>query len=718
MSARATLLLELGTEEIPARMLPRAAADLAEIVAEILDRAGVEHGGVEAFWSPRRLAVRVGETAAASPVREETVTGPPARAAWGPDGTPTRAAEGFARKHGVAVGDLLRVDTPRGEYAGLRVRRGGEPVGEILGRDLPGAVARMSFPKTMRWGEGRYRFVRPVHWLVALHGEDVLPVELFGVRSGRETRGHRTLGPGPHAVPAADDWEDVLGRAGVVAHPVRRRERLAEALATAAAGAGGVLVEDRELLEEVADMVEYPGALAGTFDERFPRELPPEVLRTCLRHHQKAFLVEGAGGPLPAFAVAVNVPEDPEGHVRRGHEWVVSGRLEDALFFWREDRKRPLADRFAELAGVVFHRELGTFAEKARRVARLADLVGGGLELTAAERDALDRAARLARCDLVTGLVGEFPELQGVAGGLLAREDGEPAEVATAVYHLYRPAGAEGDLPPTRVARVLGLADRLDTLAGGFAAGLAPSGSRDPFALRRAGLAVIRLAETEAALDLAPVLAEAVAGYAGGELGPDLRGRAGETVPRLASFLLDRLAFLAERRGSRYDEIAAVTALAGPGRLRVADLFARLAALAEIRGGADFLALAAAAKRVRNILAQARERGETVDPALAGSAPGTPDAERELLAAVELLERQDDRGGAGDASAYAARLRAIARLRPVVDRFFDEILVFDPDEAVRRARLGLLARFAARAHEVADLAEIVVDGDREEASPR
>ncbi len=716
MNERATLLLELGTEEIPARMLPGAAADLARIVAEVLDRSGIAHGEVEALWTPRRLAVRVRETAPASPVREETLTGPPARAAWDADGRPTRAAEGFARKHGVEAAALERVETPRGEYAALRVRRGGEPVGEILGRELPGPVARMSFPKTMRWGDGQFRFVRPVHWIVALHGEEVLPVELFGVRAGRRTRGHRTLGPGPHEVSSADSWEDLLRAAGVVVDPARRRERLVAALGEAAAGAGGRIVDDPELLEEVADMVEYPGALVGSFDERFPRELPPEVLRTCLRHHQKAFLVAGEDGPLPAFGVAVNVPGDPEGHVRRGHEWVVSGRLEDALFFWREDRRRPLADRFEELGGVVFHRDLGTYAEKARRVARLADLVGGGLGLAAEERDALDRAARLCRCDLVTGLVGEFPELQGVAGGLLARADGEPEAVATAIYHLYEPAGAEGELPPTRVARLLGLADRLDTLAGGFAVGLVPSGSRDPFALRRAGLALVRLAESEPDLDLGPALREAIAGYAGGELGPDLRDRAGETVPRLAEFLLDRFGSIAERRGARYDEIAAVTALAGARSLRFHDLFRRLEALAEIRGSEDFLALAAAAKRVRNILAQARERGETIDPALAGTAPETPAPERELLAAVEELERVARAGDAGPG--YAERLRAIARLRPVVDRFFDEILVFDPDETARRARLGLLARFAARAHEVADLAEIVVEGDREEASPR
>ncbi len=503
----------------------------------------------------------------------------------------------------------------------------------------------------------------------------------------------------------------------MIADPVRRRERLAAALEEAAAAAGGRPVDDPELLAEVADMVEYPGALAGRFDERFPRELPAEVLRTCLRHHQKAFLVAGDGGPLPAFAVAVNVPADPEGHVRRGHEWVVSGRLEDALFFWREDRKRPLADRFEDLAGVVFHRDLGTFAAKARRVDRLARGIAAGLGVDEAERAHLGRAARLCRCDLVTGLVGEFPELQGVAGGLLAREDGEAAEVTTAIYHLYDPAGAEGDLPPTRLGRLLGLADRLDTLAGGFAVGLVPSGSRDPFALRRAGLAVIRLAETEPALDLAPVLREALEGYAGEDSGPDLRDRADETLPRLAAFLLDRFGSIAERRGARYDEIAAVTALAGPGSLRVHDLFRRLAALGEIRGSEDFLALAAAAKRVRNILAQARERGEVVDPALAGSVADAPGPERELLAAVEELEREADASPGGEPD-YAARLRAIARLRPLVDRFFDEILVFDPDEEARRARLGLLARLAALAHDVADLAEIVVEGERNEASAR
>ncbi|RMF72640.1 MAG: glycine--tRNA ligase subunit beta [Acidobacteria bacterium] len=708
MSGRARLLVEIGCEEIPARMLDDAAAQVARVVVEQLDRAGLDHGEAHAYHTPRRLAVLVDEVARATPRREDLQLGPPAGVAWDADGRPTKAAEGFARRAGVAVDALERVTTDRGDYAGVRVVAGGRALGEVLADGFEERIARIPFPKSMRWGDGAWRFVRPVHWLVALADDEVLPLTLFGVRAGRTSRGHRALAPGPVEIPDAAAWRERLAAAWVVVDPAERRERLLAGLAREGESLGAEPVDDPELLDESGGLVEYPGMLSGRFDERFVDALPEEVLRTCLRHHQKAFVFRAGGRLAPAFAVAVGVPEDPAGHVRRGHEWVVGGRLDDALFFWTEDRRRPLADRREALAGVTFHQALGSYALKAERTVRLVDRIAAGLGHDDAQRATARRAAELARCDLVTGLVGEFPELQGVAGGLLAREDGEPEPVWRAIYAHYLPQGPDDPLPDGEVGRLVGLADRLDTIAGGFLAGLEPTGSRDPFAMRRAGSAAVRLAETFDALDLGAALDEAFDGYGPAGPGPDLSDRREPAGAAARAFLVDRFASLAERRGARYDEIAAVRAVVDRVGLVVADLFRRLEALAALRGSDDFHALAAASKRVRNILAQARERGEPVEPDQHAEALALP-AERDLregLAAAEATAQD-----AARRADHLAALRAVAALRPQVDRFFDEVLVMDDNPVLRRARLGLLARIHRLAHATADIAELVVEGN-------
>jgi glycyl-tRNA synthetase beta chain len=699
------LLIEIGCEEIPARMLPGAARDLSRVVAGLLDQGGLGHGEPAAYWTPRRLAVHVPGTRARTEAAEETVIGPPANVAWDEQDRPTRAAEGFARKQGVAAEALTRVQTERGVYAGVVIEREPVDVGEVLASEFERAVSRISFPKTMSWGEGRHTFVRPVHWLVALADDRVLPLTLFGVRAGRLSRGHRVLAPEPIEIGRAAGWADALQAGHVQVDPHARRAALRRALAERARELGGDLVEDEELLAEVADMVEVPAALGGAFDRRFVDELPPEVLGTCLKHHQKAFSIRSDEGREPAFAVAVNMPDDPEGHIRRGHEWVVSGRLEDALFFWKEDLRRPLEERGAELEGVVFHDRLGTYADKTRRVVGLCGWIEERAELDGREVAALVRAAELARCDLVTGSVGEFPELQGVLGGLLAAEEGEPAAVVEAISGLYRPAGAEDSLPDGRVARLLGLADRLDTVVGGFAAGLIPSGSKDPFALRRAGTGLIRLAAAVEGLDLREAVDEAVAAL-GRTAGTEVVDRAREARGPILDFLLDRFATLAEREGARYDEINAVRAVADR-RFDPADLFRRVKALAAFRESDDFLALAVASKRVRNILAQAVERGDAVEPGQHDAQLGEPEA---LALRDEVARVEGELADLGDPPDYRAALARLAATRRVVDRFFDEVLVMDPDAGRRAARLGLLARLNQLAQDVVDLSQIVVEG--------
>ncbi len=705
MSARETLLLELGCEEIPARMLPAATHALAEVLVRLLDKAGLAHGSPMLYWSPRRLAVRIPETQTASQEREDTLLGPPARAAWDAEGRPTRAAEGFARKQGVEASTLRRVETDKGSYAAAVVTRPRRGLGELLAPGFEKAVRAISFPKTMRWGEGLGPFVRPVHWLLALAGEELLDLSLFGVTASRQTRAHRALSPEPITIPSAELWEMRLAEAGVVVDPAVRRHRLHEALRARAAELGGELREDELLLVESADMVELPAAIAGSFEQKFVDELPEEVLQTCLKHHQKAFSLAKDGVALAAFAVAVNMPEDPEGHIRRGHEWVNSGRLEDALFFWREDRKRPLESRAAQLAEVVFQAELGSYAAKSSRLARLACTLGKGRGFSASELADLEHAARLSRCDLVSGLVGEFPELQGVAGGLLGRADGLPEAVCEAIYSFYRPSSAEDALPDGEAGRLLGLADRLDTLAGGFAVGLEPSGSKDPFALRRAGMGAVRLAAA-CDIDLRAALDEALRGYIDEEGGPVLGERAEKVRPRLVSFLLERFGALAEREGARYDEVNALRSPAAE-RFLPGDLLERARALRRFREKEDFLALASAAKRVRNILVQAAARGDAVVAGQGSEALAEP-AEKELASLLSRCEKEVASMRA--AARYTDALGALAALRPAVDRFFEEILVMDEDATLRSARLGLLAVFDLLAQGIVDLSELVVEG--------
>lgn len=705
MNDTVELLIEIGCEEIPARMLPRAAGDLAAVVVDLLEQGGLSHGEARPLWTPRRLAVHVPATQERTAAAEETVIGPPASVAWDDGGAPTKAAQGFARKQGVSPEALRRVETDRGSYAAVLVHKEPVDVGEVLARGFERAVSRISFPKTMTWGDGSHTFVRPVHWLVALADDRVLPLSLFGVEAGRRSQGHRVLADGPVEVADAASWVGALERGHVLADPHRRREELRRALEDRARGAGGRLVADEELLQEVADMVEIPSALAGSFDRRFVEQLPGEVLATCLKHHQKAFSIESEAGREPAFAVAVNMPDDPEGHIRRGHEWVVSGRLDDALFFWKEDLRRPLADRASDLEGVVFHERLGTYADKTRRVVALCGWLESRAGLDGREAAGLVRASELARCDLVTGLVGEFPELQGIAGGLLAAAEGEPAAVVDALSALYRPAGAADALPEAPVARLLGLADRLDTVVGGFAVGLVPSGSKDPFALRRAGTGLLRLAAGTPGLDLREAVDEAVRTLREVQ-SEELADRAREARGAVMEFLLDRFAMLAEREGARYDEINAVRAVANRG-FAPGDLFRRVGALAGFRESEDFIALASASKRVRNILAQAGERGDPVEPGQHADALSEPAA---LALQDEVARVERDLNELGENPDYREALARLAATRPAVDRFFDEVLVMDPDDRRRGARLGLLARLNQLAQNVVDLSRIVVEG--------
>jgi glycyl-tRNA synthetase beta chain len=707
-----TFLLEIGTEEIPDRMLARAQEDLRAALAEAIAKLGLLAG--EAAWSawstPRRLAVAVSPVRPRQADREEEVLGPAVKVAFDPEGRPTKAAEGFARSQGAPLAALLRVRGPKGDYLAIRRRVEGRPAVDLLAGACAEALARLRFPKMMRWNAGGFRFVRPIRWIVALLGDEVVPFEIAGVRSGRASRGPRAGAPEPVTLEHASGYAEALRRAGVLVDAAERRAVIHAGLAAAARSAGGELLADDELTETLAQMTERPSVIHGAFPEEF-LDLPGEILVTAMRHHQRYFSVlrpgscpDGAGRLLPAFLAVLDRGDDPRGTIRRGNEWVLRARLADARFFWQEDRKRRLESRLPDLERVVFQERLGSYRQKVSRVEALVGEIGGRLGLAGAEIDAARRAARLAKCDLTTGVVGEFPELQGVMGGLQAAADGEPEAVARAVHDHYRPAGADDDLPRDAPGLLLALADRLDTLAGYFALGYQPTGTRDPYALRRGALGAVRiLMERSWFLSAGEVAGRALALYAA-----EVRG-ADDVPRRLRDFLFERVRHAAQAAGHRYDSVSAVLAVQDddPG-----DAAARLRALSALRGDPHheeaFLSLAAASKRIRNLLV-ADEAPARVDPAALVEAP-----EVRLHRAVEGVERELD--GALGRRDYLGGLRAIAGLRPQVDAFLgsnrsEGVLVMAPEPGLRRNRLALLRRAGDLFRRIADFSEIVVEGE-------
>jgi glycyl-tRNA synthetase beta chain len=638
-------LLEIGTEEIPHWMIPGALEQLA-----MLDLFGAAPS-VDA--TPRRLVVRASGLPVRTPDSEQVVKGPPLTAG-------DRAAEGFARKQGADVSALRKA----GNYYELVKRLEGRPVRDLLAESLPAAILGIQWPKTMYWTGGKNgpRFIRPIRWIVALLGSDVIPFEIAGVRSGNITCGHRVLGAASIPVTTAN-YESELRRNGVILSSDERRRKIeAEAIALGAK-------IDPELRETLTFITEYPSAIRGDFNPAY-LDLPAEVLTTVMRQHQKYFSVEAAPGRLaPHFVAILNTSDDPEGLVKHGNERVLKARFNDARFFWNLDQQKKLADRVEDLAKVTFQAGLGSYKQKTDRVVELVKELGGGLHA--------HRAALLAKCDLTTEMVKEFTDLEGIVGGLYARAQGEPEPVARAIYEHYKPLSMEDSIPSTADGQILALADKLDTLRGCFAVGLIPSGSKDPFALRRAAQGVVK------------ILAEARLPYKVDDLAQ------GE----LRAFLQERIEhYFREVRGFRYDEVNAVLA-AGCGTL--ADVEARLTALAAVRPTENFEPLAASFKRIRNILKQANiEGGQPVQTALLEAGP-----EQELYAAFQAVK--SSMNGVG----YRQALESIATLRPKVDRFFDQVLVNVADARVRMNRLAMLDQLLTEFSAIADFSEIVTSGD-------
>jgi glycyl-tRNA synthetase beta chain len=685
-----TLLIEIGVEELPPEAMRPLAQALADGLAQALTDTGLAHGRPTHYASPRRLGVAIADTAPATAAQRVEKAGPTLAIAFDARGHPTRAGEGFARSLGVSLAALEREDSSKGERLVYRACQPGRALADVLQEALPEVLRTLPIPRRMRWGEGQYSFVRPVHWLVGLHGAAVLPLALFGIAAGRATHGHRFHHPEPIALATADDYAGTLYQTGfVIAEPDARAARIVEQVQAGAQHCGGRALADTALIKEVNALVEWPVALTGTFESRF-LVLPREVLIATLEDHQRYFPVEDAAGELMArFVTVANIDSLDSTQVIAGNERVLRARLADALFFWDYDRRVGLERRIEGLARVRFQQALGSLADKSQRVRTLvAELAA----LTGADPAPADRAAVLAKADLITEMVGEFPELQGVMGSYYAREAGEMPAVARAIAEQYAPAAAGAPIPASAIGRILGLADRLDTLAGIFALGKRPSGDKDPFALRRAALGVLRiLIEAEIDLDLAAVLAQAVA------LQPI--AAESETVTALWQFHVERLRGYYSEQGLPAGAFEAVAALA---ITHILDFDRRVHAAAAFAQRPEAAIVGSAHKRIRNILRRnADESIATLDDALL-----IETAEQQLAAAYRAIQQAVATAMA--AGNYTRALAALAELDMPLDAFFQEVLVMSDKPALRHNRLALLRELDHLCRQVADLSCLVL----------
>ncbi len=700
-------LLELGTEEIPARMLAAAAAELATRVTQLVARERLGTPQARAFSTPRRLSLLLENVAAAQADVTEQVTGPALKVAY-KDGKPTAAAEAFARKVGLPVAKLEKTTTPKGEYLAARITKKGRSAAAILAEALPREIAGLYWPRNMYWRAGKpERFVRPVRWLVALLDDAIVPLEFAGIRAGKDSRGHRILAPGSVAIKSPSQYAAALEKASVVVDPAARRRRIEDGLAQALPAKQLRLRPDPALLATVVNLTEFPSVLLGSFDAEY-LALPEEVLVTVMRDHQKYFAVETADGKLaPHFLAVLNTGGDPGGIIRHGNERVLRARFNDARFFWQTDQKLPLRQRIQMLKAVTFQKDLGSYYEKSHRIAALATALAHQLSAAncAVDGRVVQSAATLAKTDLTTELVKEFTELQGIVGGLYARAQGLGENVAQAIYDHYQPESIEHAVPRTREGAIVALADKADSIAGMFALGLVPSGSKDPFALRRAANGIVKIvAEHQLPLSLAQLLGAALDGYHGAEAQKKFR-RPEETRQSLAAFFRERLEFyLRDVRGLAYDVVNAVLAISADD---LVDALARAVAVSQVRPSPDFESISIAFKRMKNILRQAREAGK-MPTGGGGSMARMQDAEmalldqsREVANRVRTLRAERN---------YQQALLEISRLRPAVDSFFDHVMVMVDDESLRGMRLTLLDRLVTEFSTIADFSEIVTEG--------
>ena len=691
------LLFEIGIEEIPARFMEPALKQLRELAADGLQQAGLEYADMQVYGTPRRIALLVKDLAEMQPDSQQESKGPALKAAFDAAGQPTKALLGFCRGQGIEPDAVLQKEIKGVQYVYAVKHIQGRPTAELLPAMLEEIVHKLYFSKPMRWGNNEMRFARPIRWLVLLFGQEVLPLEIAGVKAGRVTRGHRFLGNGQAEIKEPAAYLLTLQNEYVVADQKVRREKIWAQIQAVAKVAGGQVKPDEDLLSELVYILEYPTALLGSFDAKY-LEIPEELVVTPMREHQRYFPVYDASGQklLPHFITVRNGNSEHLDIVQAGNEKVLAARLADAEFFWHEDCSHPLADNLPRLAHIVFHEKLGTLDAKVQRIKTLAGHIATKLVFSDDDRRDTERAAELLKCDLVSNAVYEFTELQGIMGEYYAQHDGETPQVAAAIREHYLPRFAGDALPQTKAGIALALADRLDSLVGFFAQGMIPTGSQDPYALRRAAIGVMQiLLQNKLGLNLLWLCQKAYALYEGITLERDEPA----TLEALASFFEQRLENILAEEGVAYDVVNAVSGL---------PLFCPLYnyqkahALADFRGDGEFAQLMAAYGRAANLLKNAQPAAEVQEQLL------EEQAERELFAALSAASSKVKSALA--LRDYLAALRVLASVRPQMDDFFEEVMVMAESEALRGNRLALLQKLVAMTAELGDLSALVSKG--------
>jgi glycyl-tRNA synthetase beta chain len=718
----ADFLLEIGCEEIPARMIDAASEELRERVGAMLARERLSGGEIAVFDTPRRLALMVPGVPAAQPDITEQINGPAVSHAY-KDGQPTQAAHSFAKKSGVDVAQLERVSTPKGEYLSAKVTKKGRGAGEILAENLPKEISSIYWPKNMYWRKPGELFVRPVRWVVAMLDGETIPLEFDGVRAGKLTRGHRFLSQGAVEIPQAGSaYVEALRTAKVLGRG-EREQQIRKALDAATRTIPGARWrEDKALLETVVNLTEFPSAILGSFDSQF-LALPEEVLVTVMRDHQKYFAIEDGGGKLlPHFLAVLNTDGDPKGFIRHGNERVLRARFNDARFFWETDQKISLLERLNLLRQVTFQKDLGSYYEKTQRVQRLCSWLSEIVKQSgmAVRPGVIHKAACLAKGDLTTELVKEFTELQGIVGGLYARAqelDSAMPEatrfaIADAVYDQYKPESTEDDAPRSMEGAILSVGDKADTIAGMFSLGMVPSGSKDPFALRRQANGIVKIiAEKKLPFHLGELMRDARAGYQGAEAEKKFVDDA-KFEQSVKTFFRERLEFyLKDVCGYEYDVVKAVLAADADD---VVDAIARCEAVKNVLHMPEFQAIGAACKRIRNILRQAEEK--RIKPAARFAL--LPDSAPEEKALAEFIETNAPKIDVyRREKKYSDALMLLSAARERVDAFFDKVMVMVENEKVRANRLALLETLLKEFSTIADFSEIVVEGKEKARLP-
>jgi len=684
----AELFLEIGTEEIPAGFIPKALADMQRLLCQELEQARIPHGKVQTFATPRRLCIVVAEVATHQQRQELEITGPPARIAFDAEGKPTKAAEGFARTNGVELAEVQTIETPKGAYRYISKVIEGNETREELPRILETLISTIPFRKSMRWKDLEVRFARPIHWIVALYAGQLVPLTFGDLHSDKFSRGHRFMAPEPFEVTGLADYLVKAEAQHVIPQVEKRRELIRAQLALLAQQLGGRINPDPELLEEVSYLVETPQALAGNIEARF-LALPPELLITSMREHQRYFtLLDKQGNLLPHFITIANTLASDPRVVIAGNERVLRARLSDAMFFWQEDQKNSLESRLESLKKVVYQAKLGTSYEKIERFRTLA--VEIATQLNPQIKSLVERAATLAKCDLETGMVYEFPELQGVMGREYAKRDQEDPRVAKAIFEHYLPTQAGGELPSDDVGAFVSLADKIDTLCGCFSVGLIPTGTADPYALRRAAIGILAILLDRGYALAIPQLVERSVDL--------LATKADRPLPEVKTavveFVRQRLINMLTARGYPADVVDAVLAARFDEPV---DALARVKALTELKGRDDFDALVGAFKRVVNIIKGGVN--QVVEPQLFEAAC-EEQLHQQLIKVADTLRPQIA------AREYGAGLTRIAALRPVVDDFFDGVMIMADNPRVRNNRLALLTAVANLFTDIADFSRI------------